>query len=148
MPNEVISDITFVGIHKIIERLVKENLRFSAFFPEVPELTILDELYPSGYAHMLEHTENSVTFRVESPEDPPLEVLQAFVDLYPELYIRCLWREEGGREGLWVRTYGEEGVREMRWYGPCLEAYHMDPSPGHMKEQRNSSSNSSSNASS
>jgi hypothetical protein len=129
MPNEVISDITFVGLHTIIERLIKENLRFSAFFPEVPELTILDELYPSGYATMIERTENSVTFRVESHlKIHLLEVLQAFADLYPELYIRCLWREEGGREGLWVRTYGEEGVREIRWYGPCLEAYHMDPS--------------------
>ncbi len=125
MPNDVVSDITFVGLQEIIQRLIAENLRFSSFFPEVPELAELDALYPSGYAHVIEQTENSVTFRVDSPEDPPLDVLQAFIDLFPDLYIRCLWKEEGGREGLWVTT--EDGVREMRWYGPCLEAYHMDP---------------------
>jgi hypothetical protein len=125
MPNEIISDVTFVGFRDVIERLVKENLRFSSFFPEVPELAELDAIYPSGYVVMLERAENFVTFRIDSPQDPPLDVLQAFVDLFPGLYIRCLWREEGGREGLWVTT--EEGVREMRWFGPCLEAYHMDP---------------------
>jgi hypothetical protein len=134
MPNETVSTITFVGIHAVIERLVKENLRFSVFFPEVPELAELDAIYPSGYASILERTENSVTFRVESPEDPPLDTLQAFVDLYPGLYIRCLWRDEGGREGLWVRTIEEESVRDIRWYGPCIEAYHMDPNPDYMTE--------------
>ena len=130
MPNEVISDITFIGLQANIDALVRENLRFSTFFPEVPELKELDskELYPRGYVTMLERTNNSVTFRVETPRDPPLDVLQAMTDLFPGLCIRCLWRDEGGQEGIWVTTI--DGIREMRWIGPCLEAYGMDPSSG------------------
>ena len=131
MPNDILSDITFVGFHEVIEQLVKVNLRFSAFFPEVPELSALDEIFPSGYATMLERTHNSVTFRVESVSDPPLDALHALKDMFPGLYIRCLWKDEGGREGLWVTCQGEGeeeyGIREVRWFGPCLEAYVMDP---------------------
>ncbi len=130
MPNDITSDITFVGQHAVIEQLVKENLRFSYFFPEVPELVALDELFPSGYAHVLEQTENSVQFRVFTYSEPPLDALHAMTDLFPGLYIRCMWKDEGGREGLWVTTMEDDDVqiREFRWFGPCLEAYHMDPS--------------------
>ncbi len=140
MPNDVTSDITFVGLQIHIDSLVRENLRFSTFFPEVLELKEMDShvLYPRGYATLLERTNNSATFRVESIRDPPLDVLQAMTDLFPGLYIRCLWRDEGGQEGLWVTTH--DGIREMRWVGPCLEAYVMDPFVVKKKEDTNGGS--------
>lgn len=124
MPNDITSDIAFVGLHAVIEQLVKENLRFSSFFPDVPELDALDKLFPSGYAHMLERTTNAVVFRVVTQLKAPLDVLNAMTMLFPGLYIRCLWRDIGGREGLWVTT--EDGPREFQWFGHCIEAYHMD----------------------
>ena len=65
-------------------------------------------------------------FKLWSPWKPPFQFLEKLSQKFPELFIRCIWEEEGGEGGAWVRSK-ENGVKELSWVGPCIEAYVQEP---------------------
>jgi hypothetical protein len=141
MPNDCWSEVFFHGSTETIKTLLLTHLDYASLFAETPtaeskRVNLLstpahqDQTFsPSKESQSVEsfhvrhlyHTKTTVMFKLWSPWKPPFEFLEKLSQKFPELFIRCIWEEEGGEGGAWVRSK-ENGVQQLSWVGPCLEA--------------------------
>jgi hypothetical protein len=65
-------------------------------------------------------------FNVGSRWLPDYQWLESLLDKYPEIWIKNVWSEEGGNEGVWVGTNrGEQKeIKRLEWEGMCIEEEH------------------------
>lgn len=122
MPNDCTSTITIIAKPEEIDQIEK----------------CIDEIIPCR-EHIIElRTRTCLQIQCITNWEPPIPSLIDIHRTYNtnrNLYIKCIWNEEGGMEGVWVTT--PTGIRDMRWQGPPLEAYHLEPNPAYETQVKN-----------
>jgi hypothetical protein len=121
MPNDCWSEVLFFGSTETIRTLLLTHLDFSHLF----ESDHIEYLTHFQVKH-LHHSKHTALFKLHSAWTPPFSFLKLLVEKFPELWIRCLWDEEGGEGGAWICD--ASGVKELSWQGPCIEAFAIDSS--------------------
>jgi hypothetical protein len=120
MPNDCWSEVFFHGSTNTIKSLLLTNLSYQDLFD-----TDSNEYLVHFQARHIYHTKTTITFKIWSPWVPPFEFLKTLSKKFPDLWIRCIWEEEGGEGGAWICK--ENSVKELQWEGPCIEAYLHEP---------------------
>lgn len=123
MPNDCWSEVFFHGSIETIKTLLLTHLDYASLFSSNPSSPPIDsESVESFHVRHLYHTKTTVMFKLWSPWKPPFQFLEKLSQKFPELFIRCIWEEEGGEGGAWVRSK-ENGINQLSWVGPCIEAH-------------------------
>lgn len=121
MPNDCWSEVFFHGSSSTIQSLLLTNLNYQDLFPS-DDIECLTH-FQSRHIY---HTKTTITFKIWSPWTPPFAFLTSLSKKFPDLWIRCIWDEEGGQGGAWICK--ENSIQELQWIGPCIEAFHYDSS--------------------
>lgn len=108
MPNWCWNKITITGERPILDALMKDdNLQ------GIPDEFFSKEASGQGIE----------VFNIGSRWLPDYEWLESLLDKYPDIWIKNIWSEEGGNEGVWIGTNrGEKKeIKRLEWEGMCIE---------------------------
>jgi hypothetical protein len=108
MPNWCWNHITVTGERAVLDDLMKDdNLQ-----------GIPDEFFSKKASG-----QGIEIFNMGSRWEPEYEWLESLLDKYPDIWIKNMWSEEGGREGVWIGTNrGEQKeIKRLEWEGMCIE---------------------------
>lgn len=112
MPNDCWNSMTVTGSEEDIKRFQKEDFKQTNGEP-IPEWAL----------KILHKGNEGLMFRLWSRWQPDFKWLEGLLDKYPSLWIKNVWDEEGGDEGVWVGTKrsGEIKIQRLEWEGMCIE---------------------------
>jgi hypothetical protein len=81
------------------------------------------EPIPEWALKILHKGKEGLMFRLWSRWQPDFTWLEGLLDKYPSIWVKNIWDEEGGDEGVWVGTKrsGEKKIDRMEWFGMCIE---------------------------
>ena len=108
MPNWCWNHITVTGERAVLDDLMKDdNLQ-----------GIPDEFFSKQASG-----QGIEIFNMGSRGEPEYEWLESLLDKYPDIWIKNMWSEEGGREGVWIGTNrGEQKeIKRLEWEGMRIE---------------------------
>lgn len=137
MPNHCTNTLTITGDPKTIEKLTEINFEFEKILSEPKDLSG-DDLLDWRTIHwgtkwnafdivVLAKGVKGLHVRFTTAWSPPVGVLRTLLHDYPDLWIKCEWKEEGGYAGVWVGHGRNPGtgeppeIRHFEWEDVCLE---------------------------
>ena len=108
MPNWCWNHITVTGERETLDALMNDDK-----LKGIPEEFFSKETSGQGVE----------VFNMGSRWVPDYQWLEGLLDKYPKIWIKNVWSEEGGNEGVWVGTNrGEQKViKRLEWEGMCIE---------------------------
>lgn len=113
MPNWCWNHITITGERAVLDTLMKDENLFSK---DINDERISNETSGQGIE----------VFNMASRWLPEYQWLESLLDKYPDIWIKNVWYEEGGNEGVWIGTNrGEQKeIKRLEWEGMCIEEEH------------------------
>lgn len=107
MPNECWNTITVTGVKEEIDLFAETE------FKDVPEWAL--KIVYRGV--------EGIFFRMWSRWEPDYKWLEGLLTKYPSCWVKNIWSEEGGGEGVWVGCVkeGAPEIHRMEWAGMCIE---------------------------
>lgn len=135
MPNHCENTVTITGDPKSIQTLFDIRLEFEKILPAPTDLSGIDVIdwrtthwgtkWNAFDYKVVQKGKRGVALRFTTAWSPPVGILRTLLQDYPDLWIKCEWKEEGGYAGVWVghgRTSGEgPEIRHFEWEDLCLE---------------------------
>ena len=108
MPNWCWNHITVTGERPVLDALMNDDK-----LQGVPDEFFSKEASGQGIE----------VFNIGSRWLPDYQWLESLLDKYPDIWIKNVWSEEGGNEGVWIGTNrGEEKeIKRLEWEGMCIE---------------------------
>jgi hypothetical protein len=107
MPNDCWNHFTVTGTKEDINRFVEEELK------EPPEWAL----------KIIHRGAEGILFDLWSAWGPDFKWLEGLFEKYPSLWVKNIWDEEGGYEGVWIGTLqdGQLQTKRLDWMGMCIE---------------------------
>ena len=98
--------MTVTGNEEDISRFYVEE------FKDAPEWAY--EIYVKGV--------EGIQFRLWSRWQPDFVWLEGLLKKYPSLWVKNIWREEGGMAGVWIGGGdSKDGIKRLEWDDMCIE---------------------------
>jgi len=102
--------MTVTGNEEDISRFYVEE------FNDAPEWAY--EIYVKGV--------EGIQFRLWSRWQPDFVWLEGLLKKYPSLWVKNIWREEGGMAGVWIgggdsSRNSKDGIKRLEWDDMCIE---------------------------
>jgi hypothetical protein len=109
MPNDCWNHFTITGNKEDIKRFLEDELK------EPPEWAL--KIHHKG--------DEGLSFRLWSRWQPDFNWLESLLTKYPSLWVKNVWDEEGGYEGVWIGYLkdGKAEIKHMEWMGMCIEEW-------------------------
>ena len=119
--------MTITGNPETIKVLAEKKLDFEHFFPTPKDAQDPIEWRYENWGTKWtphEYSEKVVGVRgmrvaFDTAWSPPSKFFEKLLKVYPDLWIKCEWHEEGGLAGVWVGNAQE--IKELSWADLCLE---------------------------
>ena len=105
MPNDCWNNMTVTGNEEDISRFYVEE------FKDAPEWAY--EIYVKGV--------EGIQFRLWSRWQPDFVWLEGLLKKYPSLWVKNIWREEGGMAGVWIGGGSGGEIKRLEWDDMCIE---------------------------
>ncbi len=137
MPNHCVNNLTLTGTPETIKRLLEIRFDFEQILPAPKDLSGIDILdwrtttwgtkWNAFDIKILEHGVKGIQARFTTAWAPPVGVFSSLLHMFPDLWLKCEWHEEGGYAGVWVGhgrdpSSGEgPEIRHFEWEDLCLE---------------------------
>lgn len=115
MPNDCLNVYTVIGDVEDIQEIFRSKLE---------KLSTLKGSHGGNIVHIEKRTDRGIRFQYWSPNVPNKDWMLKVIEMYPLVWMKNCWSEEGGGAGVIVggTLYGKRyEIREMAWEDVVLE---------------------------